>query len=78
MRNLKMICAATVLTLALSLSTFGGEISTPGLLGENGTPGTTQPVPDPKSAEPSTPDDPLTGDLGTPLDAVLMAIAALF
>lgn len=30
MRNLRQICAATVLTLALSMSAFAGQINCPG------------------------------------------------
>ena len=32
MRKLKQFCAATALTLALTLSAFAGEMSTPGII----------------------------------------------
>ena len=79
MKTLKMICTAVVLMLALSMSTFGGEITTPGLTGEAGTPGVIRPETDPQAPETPNPDAPETDNLGsTTLDAVLLALGALF
>ena len=79
MKTLKMICTAVFLMLALSFSTLGGEISTPGLTGGPGTPGVTEPKTDPQAPEIPNPDEPEPDDLGsTALDAVLLALGALF
>ena len=79
MKTLKMICTAVVLTLALSISTFGGEITTPGLTGGVETPGVIRPETDPQAPETPNPDAPETVNLGsTTLDAVLLALGAFF
>jgi hypothetical protein len=38
MKHLRRICASFVLLLALSMSVFAGDISTPGVAGETQTP----------------------------------------
>ncbi|MEK6281335.1 MAG: hypothetical protein AABN95_13360 [Acidobacteriota bacterium] len=79
MKKLKTICTAATLALALSVSSFGGEITTPGLTGNISTPGVTQP--EPKPSDISSPGATLTepGDVSTPgLTAILLTLAALF
>lgn len=50
MKNLRQLCAATMLALILSISTFAGEMGTPGK----------------DSVPPPPPPPPVSGEMGTP------------
>ncbi len=79
MKTLKAICTAAVLALALSVTANAGDIHTPGLTADTGTPGVTQPAPETEDTGSFNVVSPAPGDISTSgWTAILQTLAALF
>jgi hypothetical protein len=77
MKTMKAVCTATVLALTLSVSTFAGDISSPGApkTGEIGTPGAVATA----SSAPATDTTTVVCDLAQgALEDLILALMSIF